>query len=317
MTMIFSQPPTGFGLACAGAVLAGLLIGLAVLLRKGKKYGDWIRLCVCCIPLIWLAARFGYALSGWVMIPLEGFFDLDTGRDPLEGFRFWLGGFSLVSGVAGAFAGAWLAGKWRPDCRKAFLDATALGVPAGILVERLAERGTGLGLGRYVTWEGLIRTGLCPEVEGEFVHPVYLYEAAAALILGLLLWGIRRRMKREGELAGIFLMLFGLSQVLLESLRADGHMVEHFVHIQQVYAILIVFGVTLGWYLRQREKKLWDSLISWLLFAAAIGAAIWAEFGVDRWGNPMLAYGLMAACMAVIGCIAFRFRRKAAAGTGK
>ena len=75
MAMIFSQPPTGFGLACAGAVLAGLLIGLAVLLRKGKEYGDWIRLCVCCIPMIWLAARFGYALSGWVMIPLEGFFE--------------------------------------------------------------------------------------------------------------------------------------------------------------------------------------------------------------------------------------------------
>jgi len=317
MTTIFDRPPTAFGLGCAAAVLAGLLICLPVLLRKGKTYGDWIRLCVCCIPMTWLGARLGYALSGWIMMLLEGFFDLDTGRDFLDGFRFWLGGYSLVGGVVGAAAGARLAGSWRSGSKKEYLDAAALGLPAGILIERLAEHGTQLGLGRYVTGEWLIRTGLCPLVDGEPVHPVYLYEAAVALILGLILWGIRRRKSTEGGLMGIFLMLFGLTQVLLESLRADGHMVEHFVHIQQVYAILIVFGVMLCWYLRQPEKKLWDSLISWGLFAAAIGLAIWAEFGVDRWGNEPLAYGIMTACLILIGCIAFRFRRGAAAAGKK
>ena len=93
---IGGQPLTKFGAGCALALLCGL--GMCFLrMKPGKgRYGRWIRLCVCVIPMAWFFARLFYALGDWIMIVLEGFFDLNTGRDPLNGFRFWLGGYSLV-----------------------------------------------------------------------------------------------------------------------------------------------------------------------------------------------------------------------------
>ena len=218
--------------------------------------------------------------------------------------------------MTGAALGALPAAKWTGKADGEAQGALAFGLPVGILVERLMEHGTGLGLGRYVSSPALIATGFFPEAGGDFVHPVYLYEAAAAVILLAVTAFLSRRKERSGSwLLQTFLVLFGLTQVLLESLRADGHMLEHFVHLQQVYAILLAAGGILGWTVRGRERKTWQKLAGWAGILAAAGVGIWAEFGVDRWGNPLLAYGLMTASMIVIGGIGhwLRGKEKAAA----
>ena len=310
---LFGQPLTRFGLGCALAALVGLVFCAPRLMRRGLSYGVWIRLCVCVLPFAWLMARLFYALAGWVMIPLEAIFDLDTGRDPLEVLRFWHGGYSLVGAVLGAALGAWLAEKWAGTARGELRDALAVGLPAAIMVERLCEHGSGLGLGRYVSAAWLTGTGLCPQMDGDFVHPVYLYEAAVALILliVMLVLSLRRRENQGGELLRIFLVLFGLTQVILESLRADGHLVEHFVHAQQVYSICVAVGVMICWSVKAARKpgRHPALTVGWVLTLAAVGVTIWAEFGVDRWGNPLLAYGVMALCMLVIGVVAFDMKR--------
>ena len=310
---LFGQPLTRFGLGCALAVLVGLVLCIPRMMRRGLGYSAWIRLCVCVIPLTWLSARLFYALAGWVMIPLEAIFDLNTGRDPLAVLRFWQGGYSLVGGLLGAVLAAKLAERWAGTGKGELRDALAVGLPAAVMVERLCERGSGLGLGRFVTAEWLTGTGLCPQVDGDFVHPVYLYEAAVALILLIVMFvlSLRRRENQGGAHLRIFLVLFGLTQVILESLRADGHMVEHFVHIQQVYSICIAVGVMVCWSVKAARKpgRHPALTVGWILTLAAVGVTIWAEFGVDRWGNPLMAYGVMALCMAVIGVVAFDMKR--------
>lgn len=311
----FGQPLTRFGLLCAAAVLAGLVV-CGIMMRCGRgNYGQWIRLCVCVIPCVWLFARLLYSFADWIMMPLEAtILDLNTGRNPLDVVYFWRGGYSLMGGVLGAIIGAWICGKWI-RCRKGFLtDALALGLPVAILIERLAEHGTGLGQGDYVTSPWLISTGLCPQVYGDYVHPVYLYEAAVSLIILVILSAQAKRKMRHapGMLLESFLLLFGLTQVVLESLRADGHMVEHFVHIQQVYAIFFVVGVLIRRSIHMkrapgRGRKL---ALCWLAVFAAAGLGIWSEFGVDRWGKPLLAYGLMCLCMLAIGLVAIYLGRQ-------
>ena len=146
------------------------------------------------------------------------------------------------------------------------------------------------------------RTTLAPEGFDGFLHPVFLYEALAALVIFVVLQILSRahhQLPHEGDLLLMEMTCYGLCEVFLESLKDDGHMVVHFVRIQQVLAIVLVVVAMVVWARRIRTKKK-DILICALITIGAIGLAILSEFGVDRWGNRLLAYGLMLVCLLSI-----------------
>ena len=285
------------------------MTGLA-LARRNFKYGVFIRLALCVIPCVWLCARLGWASQDLISLGVGYFMDINMDLDFLDVLRFWQGGYSMMGAMLGAILGAKLAEGFTRSPKGSLRDALALGLPVAILGERLFEHGTGLGLGRTVTAAWLAELPICPTVEGEAVHPGYLYEAVAALVIFALMLLFAKKKK---PLMKRFLLCFGLSQVILDSLRADGHMVQHFVHVQQVFGIVLAVAALIGWSreARQRPGRHAALAVGWLLTAASIGVAVWAEFGVDRWGKPLLAYGIMAACMAVIAFVAADFARMA------
>ena len=134
----------------------------------------------------------------------------------------------------------------------------------------------------------------------------YWYFALAACLL------LRLKNRRDGELLELFLLLWGLTQALLESLRSDDHMVYHFVRIQQVLAIVLPVAVMLRWTVRAHRNgaRALSLSVAWCAVLLAIASAVLAEFGVDRWGNPLLAYGVMILCLIVVGLAAFFIRRR-------
>ena len=307
---VFGIPLTRYGVGCMFALLVGLCVTGIVIARQGLGYGKFIRLAVCVIPLTWLFSRLIWLSQDLISLGVGYVMDIEMDIDPIEALRFWHGGYSLMGAVIGAILGAKIAEGVTHSLRGSLRDAMALGLPAAILVERLAEHGTGLGLGRAVSASWLANLRICPIIDGEAVHPVYLYEAAAALVIFILLiiWAAKKKplMKR-------FLLCFGLSQVILESLRADGHMVQHFVHVQQIIAIAFAVFALIGWSREAvtRPGRHTALAVGWLLTVAAIAVGVLAEFGVDRWGKPLLAYGVMAACMVVIAVVAADFARMA------
>ena len=75
------------------------------------------------------------------------------------------------------------------------------------------------------------------------VHNVWLIEAICALAIFIALAAlIRFTQARPGDCFAVFILLYGASQVLLESLRADRHMILGFVKVQQVFAMLMTAG---------------------------------------------------------------------------
>lgn len=305
---LFGLPITGFGLGCVCALVV-YMAGTAVwcrILRTG--YGVWIRLAALSVPLAWLFARLTYVASDFFGALVSSSYYLGTIGNPLLALRFWDGGYSLMGALFGLMIAARLAEKWTNQRGSGdLLDAVGFAAPLAVLVERGFEYGTGMGIGKEVTYPWLVSTGLCLEADGYFFHPVYLYEAFMALLiyLLLLLWLRRRREHIPGELLRLFLVLFGLTQVVLESLRADEHMVVHFVHVQQVLAICLCTGAMISWTVKAgRKKRKGLCAVLWMTTAIAISAAIIAEFGVDRWGNYLMAYGLMCLGLIVIGICA-------------
>lgn len=306
---LFGAPVTDYGLHVAFAMMMGLL-GCWIYGRCAKRPPVWsqvLRLAVLSIPLCWLCARLVFVLGNCT-------YYLTTLGNPSLALRFWDGGYAITGGVMGFLLAARLAEKWEHLPSGTLADSGAFGIPLAVMVLRWAEGGTRLGLGRSINYEWLMFLGV-DDGYGNLVHPVYRYEAIAALVLFIimLVWIVRHPKAKSGDACLVSLGLLGALQVLLESLRNDGHLVVHFVRIQQVLslvALVAVFGIFAARRCKAGMKKS-QLLLQWLITLACIGVGIWMEFRVDRGSLKLLYYGVMALCMGTILFMALRNRRKA------
>lgn len=301
---------TSYGSGVTLAMMFTLALAGVWCWKAKTGYRAWILLCVAGIPLAWLCSRVTFCLAN---IP---YYVQEIGDASLM-LRFWEGGASLMGALGGLVAAAALVEKGLRLPGGTLLDAVGLGAPAGIIMARVAEHVTGsMGLGSYILSDFLRPLG----VTEDLLHPVYLYEAfaAAVILIALLVWlgRIQWKLPHRGDVLLVFMVFFGCSQVVLDSLRDDRHMlVIHFVHVNQILAILLPVIALLVWtvrWLRKGAKKA-PVVIAWIVTAACIALGIVQEFAVDSSVNLFVDYGLMALAMAVMGLTALIVRARAEA----
>lgn len=306
MLTLFGAPLTRYG--CLAALGLGLTLAVALwrCLRARIPYGAFVTMAACGVPLCWLCSRLFFVLASY------GYYLVELGDASLA-LRFWDGGYSITGAYVGLLLAAVAAhGLTRQPFGK-LADALALGMPLGLMVARLAERGTGLGEGQQVpeNWPALLSI----DTEYGLLHAVCVYEAvAAALIFVVLLAFQRARKRRDGDLLLLFTLLYGCSQVVLESLRVDGHMTVHMgVSVQQVLCAVMAVTVLILWITRAARAHRIPPLqltLTALESTLAVIFAIIAEFGVDRWESKPAAYALMTLCMLDLLITALLYQRK-------
>ena len=105
--------------------------------------------------------------------------------------------------------------------------------------------------------------------------------------------------RREGDTFLEFLLLFGAVQVLMESLRKDGHMtVNAFVRLEMILSMLLVGCGVIVLFIRNVKRRpalSWAALVS---VFAAVGLGVLIEFKIDR--SQISHYLLYAAFIAVL-----------------
>lgn len=297
----------------AGAALAMLVLFVftAVFCRCRKiSFGAVLRFAVLALPLCFVLSRLVFVLANLSYYCV-------TLSNPSLMLRFWDGGFSATGALAGVLLSAFLAEKWTRQPHGALLDAALWATLPALMVERLFESFTSLGLGRTISYDWLNFLGV-DDGWGDLVHPVFRYEIAAALIifLAVTVWlRLRRAPLRRGDVSLVILALLGSTQTVLESLRADGHMIIfHFIRVQQILfltcavVVLIILTCRLA---RAGGIKKSQHLLLWLVVAACIGMGIFMEFRVDRGPNKLLYYSVLSLCVGLIAALALIFRRKA------
>lgn len=292
---------TTYGL-CAALSLALLLLTAGLYYRREKiAYTAWIRMTVLAIPLALVFSRIFFA----VFALING--DLSS---PVQALYFWDGGASITGAFIGVVLAAVIAGKASRVSCGTLLDGIALGAPVALIVERLAEFPMEMGIGRPVDAEFLYFLGSAFDDR----HPVFLYEAAIALIiLAVLLIVLHKGAKHPGDLLLLFMTLYGTTQVLLESLRDDAHMVVYFIRINQIAALVMVVIAFVIWMVRWGRKgaKPLGLVIAALLVVAGIALGIVQEFAVDSNPNLLLEYAIMALALALIAAVTLTIRGKA------
>ncbi len=186
-----------------------------------------------------LGGRFGYALF-YKPEMFGQLFTGDTWSQRLELFQLWTGGMSFHGGFLGVcLAVAWFARKHGANLMS-LGDVVAPVATIGLFFGRLANFINGELWGRVTDAPWAIRFcnarieqmyGFCP-AGNEPRHPSQLYEAALEgivlfTLLSLAVWKWRL-LRKPGYVTGLFLVGYGLSRALLETVRQPDVGMENF-----------------------------------------------------------------------------------------
>jgi phosphatidylglycerol:prolipoprotein diacylglycerol transferase len=167
--------------------------------------------------------------------------------DPLFFFRIWESGMAFFGGLVGVvLALAWTARRFGLSFWT-LADVAAFPAAFGLGVGRIANFVNGELVGRPTGGDWGV---IFPRVDALPRHPSQLYEAASHfLLLGVLLWLLRRRpqmaRERPGVFAALFLALYGALRFLTDFYRADDTYFGPFSSGQWASLIVAVFGLCL------------------------------------------------------------------------
>ena len=210
-----------------------------------------------------LGGRFGYALFYKPVMFAQLFTGTNLG-ERLELFQLWTGGMSFHGGMLGCTA-AVLIYAWRTKANALSIGDMALAAaPIGLFFGRLANFVNGELWGRTTDVPWAIRFcnarieqmyGFCP-AGNEPRHPSQLYEAGLEgvllfIVLGLAVWKWRL-LAKPGYVTGLFLVGYGASRALLETVRQPDAGMENFPLGLTMGMMLSIPMIIVGAWLIQR-----------------------------------------------------------------
>ena len=284
----FENVPKGFEIfgvfipLYAIVVTTGFFLALLIAEREAKRtsqdpdvYLDFFLVLV--IPAI-LGARIYYILFNLDNFIISG----DSFKDTvIRMINIRNGGLAIYGGlIAGTIAGAIFAKK-RKLSFPLFADTIAMGVLVGQILgrwgnffNREAFGGYSGGLFRmaipydyygeifknYMRREGIVdhdiltHMELVNGVQCITVHPTFLYEGLWNLAVLIFIFLYRKKKKFDGELAMIYVMMYGIGRMMVEALRTDSLMIGPIKVSQLVGLICFLVGLVVLIYNYRRIK---------------------------------------------------------------
>jgi phosphatidylglycerol---prolipoprotein diacylglyceryl transferase len=201
----------------------GFLIGARLLLvdTRRRAISDEVMYAILTRAAIGAAvgARTVYVANHW-----------SNYDSPIEWFKVWEGGISLLGGIAGALLAATPLVRRHGQRFFPLMDLVAPWLPLGIAIGRIGDLVIADHLGEPTTSSLGFR---CPDIvdvgrtvgspcpPGEVVHLTAAYDLVIALVVSLALIALRRRPLRVGARTLLFGILYGAGRFAFDFLRAD------------------------------------------------------------------------------------------------
>ncbi len=231
-----------YGVMMAVAFLVGTWLGLLEAKRRGLDEDKLLNVVIVTLVASVLGARALYVLEHLA----------DFRREWGSVLALWQGGLTLYGGlVAGTFAGLASARRFGLP-RWVVADALAPSLALGTMFGRVGCFLNGCCYGRPTSlpWGVTFPPGSFAALEfgNTPVHPSQLYNAAAGLVLFVVLWAIRTRVRTPGVLFWSFVIAFALVRIPIDLTRtyeADAvivHVPFEFTESQLTSLVLVLFG---------------------------------------------------------------------------
>ncbi|CAN1529974.1 Lgt Prolipoprotein diacylglyceryltransferase [Burkholderiaceae bacterium] len=150
---------------------------------------------------------------GYILFYMPGFYL----SNPLSIFKLWEGGMSFHGGLLGVLLALFWFAKRRQLSYFMLTDFVAPLVPLGLAFGRIGNFINGELWGRPSDWPWAM---VFPAVDQVARHPSQLYQfAGEGLLLAILLWTYARKLKRLGQISGLFLIGYGALRFMAEFAR--------------------------------------------------------------------------------------------------
>lgn len=276
---------------------------LSFYLRDGKKLAAAVA-----VPLALVLSVFFGRLFHWYFRPdsYESFIKAMT--DYTSGGYALMGCFAACGATAGILK---LVGLEKHPLR--ILDAMSVGGCAGISVGRLAcffsvaDRGQLLKSVRTLPFAYPVNNVVTGAPEYRLATFVIQAMVTALVFAAVAAFFLAAKRKR-GDVTQVFLLLYCLTQAVLDSTRYDSLYLRSngFISAVQLLsaaamvAVSAVFSVRM---VRERGMKGWYYPI-WILMLALLGGAGYMEYYVQRHGDKgLFCYTIMTLCLSALTCL--------------
>lgn len=290
---------TVYGLCLGVTALLFLLLSLLLASKRGVDSMVVLDAALWGLPLAVIGARLMYCLA------------MATSLVDFGGISFflrpWLGGYTISGAFLGLMAALLICSKRHAVSFLQLADVAAPGAALMMTLGRLAEVFTNQGLGEYIEDEALQVWPIAVKNTYEMWQmPVFFYEAVLALLV-LIVCMVVFKKGVAGRTFEWFLLLSGLTSIIMESMREDEFIRFGFVRLNMIMgcaAAVAVLAVSLHRCVKQAGWTKWQitRLVLFVLFAVLV---VLAEFALDKSTmDNRLVYALMALFLAGMGVAA-------------
>ena len=237
---IFGIDVMWYGVIISTGVLIGVVLALREAKRTGFKEDNLLDFLLYAIPIGILGARAYYVIFSWDYYSqnLSQIINIRNGGLAIHG--------AVIAGV--------ITGIIFCKIRKInFLELIDLVIPSLILGQAIGRWGNYANQEAYggptdLPW-GIM-------VNGQKVHPTFLYESIINILIFIfLLWFRKNKKASDGQIFGLYLILYSSGRFFIEGLRTDSLMFMGMRVAQLVSASAIVIGAGLLLYVKHKKTE--------------------------------------------------------------
>ncbi len=237
----------------------GFLVGATFFLRHTRRLGFSDDTIIAGLT----RAAMGALVGARVFYVVNNF---SSYASPVEWFKVWEGGISLLGGLFGAMVVAWWFTRRAGLDFLQLVDVAAPWLPLGVAIGRIGDIAIADHLGRTTTMPWGFRCPDNPDVgqnvgspcaPGQLVHLTAAYDLLAGLCIFGLMLALRGRVgARKGQRALLLGVLYGANRFTLDFFRDDLRRLG-LTGSQWAAALAVLAGVVLLWHRRDRPSDGW------------------------------------------------------------
>ena len=218
-----------YGILIAGAMLLGVLIACRRSASFGIKEDDTLDTIIWMLPIGVIGARVYYVL-----------FNLDMYHSLAQAVNIRNGGLAIHGGLIFGIATIVIVCRRRKISPLNMLDMLMPIVALGQAIGRWGNffNGEAHGGPTDLPWAIL--------VDGEKVHPTFLYESIWCLLLFIFLsWFSKNKRSFNGQILAMYGILYSIERCAVEALRTDSLMIGPFKQAQVLSVAVIIVCIAL------------------------------------------------------------------------
>lgn len=236
---IFGIEIMWYGVLISLGVLLGVIIALRECKRTKFKEDNLLDFLLIAIPSAIIGARAYYVIFSWDYYS----------ANPSEIINIRNGGLAIHGAlIAGAIVGILFCKKRKINVLE-LLDIVIPSVALGQAIGRW---------GNYINQEAFGGPTDLPwgiVVNGQKVHPTFLYESIIDFAIFIfLIWFRKNKKATHGQVLSLYLILYSAGRFFVEGLRTDSLMFLGMRVAQLISLVFIIAGIALWMYLKKRKK---------------------------------------------------------------